>query len=284
MTKKTINKSSLYDTKHFPVFSIITITLNNYKSLKKTSKSIENQTFKDYEWIVIDGQSHDETLEFLRQQRTKTRTHQNPFRFISEKDDGLYDAMNKGIEIAKGHYLLFLNAGDRLASTTTLQTLANACKNKPDFIYGGAYEETKISAKPAAKPAKPHTKIAWGMFTHHQAMLYRRHLVRDSRLRYSLRYKIASDYDFTARFLSKTDKIKHIAKPVCIFEAGGISQKNAWIGRKEQYIIREILEIVNPAQNLGILFTQTIAWELKTLFPRLYYLIKTAEKQLTRSN
>ena len=282
MSETTEKPASFYNTRHFPVFSIITVTLNNYAGLIKTWESIKDQGFEDYEWLVIDGGSTDETVEFLRDRRSATRTELNPFHFASQVDEGIYDAMNTGIDMAKGHYLLFLNAGDALADNKVLEKLAPLCKKAPEFIYGDAYEQPKNRKKPVIKPADSHKEIHWGMFTHHQAMLYRRHIVRDTRLRYSLRYKIASDYDFTARFLRECKNIKYTAKPICIFELGGISQQNAWQGRKEQYIIREVLEIVPLPQNLWILFVQTCSWNLKTYAPRLYDLLRPAGKQLVK--
>ncbi len=258
--------------KDFPLFSIITITLNNFDGLQKTAKSIEKQSLNDYEWLVIDGESSDKTLDYLREKRSKTRSDKYPFTFISEKDDGIYDAMNKGISCAKGRYLLFLNAGDELASANILEQIKPLTEKKPDFIYGDSLEPYK--GKLHYKTAKSHKNIEWGMFTHHQAMIYSRLLIRDLKMHYSLRYKISSDYDFTARFLRKAKKISYIKKPICIFEQGGISQKNAKLGRKEQYIIRENLEIVSQPKNLWILIVQSASWQLKNLSPALYNALK----------
>lgn len=257
---------------NFPIFSIATITLNNLSGLQKTAKSIDKQSFKDFEWLVIDGGSSDKTIDFLRKKRTKTRSDKHPFTFISEKDDGIYDAMNKGINAAKGRYILFLNAGDELASPDILEKIAPLTQKEPDFIYGDSFEPYKN--KQIYKAARIHKDIEWGMFTHHQAMIYNRHTIRNQKIRYSLRYKISSDYDFTARFLQKAKKITYIKKPICIFEQGGISQKNASLGRKEQYIIRENLEMVSMPKNLWILFTQNMSWQLKNIFPALYNSLK----------
>jgi len=269
--------------KHFPTFSIITITLNNYSGLQKTWKSIENQSYTNFEWLVVDGESSDATVEFLRERRSSTRSTKNPIRFISQKDDGIYDAMNSGIDMAKGHYLLFLNAGDMLANDKILERITPHTEKKPQFIYGDAYEQRKNGGKPIAKPARRYKEMAWGMFTHHQAMLYRRHTIRDFKLRYSLLYKISADYGFTARFLLKAKKIIYIQRPICIFELGGISQKKAALGRKEQYIIRETLDIIPVYKNLWILIVQTISWNLNTYAPWLYIVLKPLVLALTSS-
>lgn len=286
MSKTSKKARSPYNAKHFPLFSVITITMDNYQGLQKTYNSLKSQSFEDFEWLVIDGGSGDETVDFLRKRRSEARTDLNPFRFVSQKDNGLYDAMNTGIDKAHGHYLLFLNAGDTLADSKILEMLAPTCEETPEFVYGDAFEEPKNGRKPVAKanykPANSHEKIHWGMFTHHQAMLYRRHIVRDTRLRYSLRYEIASDYDFTARFLKECEDIQYLDKPICIFEMGGISQQKAWQGRKEQYIIRETLELAPLPQNLWILLLQTLSWQLKSYCPWLYKLLKTRRKAVGR--
>ncbi len=258
--------------KNFPTFSIITITLNNFDGFKKTAKSIENQTFSNYEWLVIDGGSTDKTIDFLREKRSNARQDKYPFTFTSEKDDGIYDAMNKGISSAKGRYLIFLNAGDELACSNILEKIAPLTAKKPDFIYGDSLEPYKN--KSIYKSARNHKDIAWGMFTHHQAMIYSRHKVRDHKMHYSLRYKISSDYDFTARFLQKFNNISYINQPICIFEQGGISQKNAALGRKEQYIIRENLNMVTQPKNLWVLISQSLSWRLKSISPSIYNALK----------
>ncbi len=259
----------------YPTFSIITITLNNFSGLQNTCKSVEKQSLNDYEWIIIDGASTDETIDFLRQKRTDTRANQYPTTFISKADQGIYDAMNIGIGKAKGNYLLFLNAGDELASKDTLEMITKHTKDKPDFIYGDSLEPQTPPKEPFYKTATSHKDINWGMFTHHQAMIYNRLKVRDNKMHYSLRYKIASDYDFTARFLKKCSRIIYIEKPICIFEQGGISQTQASLGRKEQYIIRENLEMLSQPRNLWILITQSVSWKLKKLSPALHDSLKS---------
>lgn len=114
-----------------PLFSIITVTLNNIAGLKETHRSLKLQTFRDFEWIVMDGGSNDASADYLK--TTDAQWH-------SEKDEGLYDAMNEGIARAKGDYLLFLNAGDMFADAGILEEIAKHAEKKPDFIYGDALE------------------------------------------------------------------------------------------------------------------------------------------------
>lgn len=246
-----------------PAFSIVTICRNNPGGLKKTAESIAAQTSKNYEWIVIDGASTDETKEIL-----KTL----PAEILSEPDNGIYDAMNKGIARASGDYLLFLNAGDALAAPSVLRDLEPYLEQAPALLYGDSLEAAP-DTPPAYKPARSHQTLAAGLFTHHQAMLYNRAALGG--LRYNTRYRIAADYDLTAALLQNNADATHIARPVCVFESGGVSQTAAYIGRKEQYEIRKARGMVSPLANGAIFIAQSIIWSARATCPNLYWAIKS---------
>lgn len=110
-------------------FSIITINYNNKKGLQKTTNSVISQTFKDYEWIIIDGGSTDGSKELIEGYA------QHITYWVSESDKGIYNAMNKGILQAKGEYLLFLNSGDWLIDSNVLEKVHSSLPKK-DIIYG----------------------------------------------------------------------------------------------------------------------------------------------------
>lgn len=121
--------------------SIITINLNNEAGLKKTIDSVISQTFTDYEFIIIDGQSTDGSIDLIKQHEDKITY------WISEKDSGIYNAQNKGLKLAKGEYLYFLNSGDALHKDSTLETVFG---NDPHdtFICGSFYMEQKGELTP----------------------------------------------------------------------------------------------------------------------------------------
>ena len=110
-------------TKTPPHFSIITVSFNNGDGLQETGDSIQQQTFQEYEWIVIDGGSNDHSVDYLKETSAL---------WLSEPDAGIYDAMNKGIDQAKGKYIIFMNAGDLLHDKNTLSIIA---QSNADFIY-----------------------------------------------------------------------------------------------------------------------------------------------------
>lgn len=245
-----------------PVFTIATITLNNQNGLEKTWESIKSQTYKDYEWLVQDGGSSDNSLKYLSATPANTK---------SGTDNGIYDAMNMLIERATGDYIIFLNAGDMLAAPQTLAIISETIKKAPDFIYGDALE-TDNQGKLFTKKARSHTHISCGMFTHHQSMLYKTTAIKD--LRYNESYTIAADYDFTARFLQHTQNAQHLPIPICVFEPGGISQQQTKIGRNEQFKIRKELKLCSALSNHIITSLQRINMAFRNIAPNLYWTLK----------
>ena len=245
------------------IFSIVTVTRDNLPGLKRTHDSLKAQTFHDFEWVVIDGASGDGTPDYLRTTDAA---------WVSEPDSGLYDAMNKGLGKAAGDHIIFMNAGDLFAAPDVLDKIKSAIAAvRPAFIYGDALEE-RPGQPPALKPARAHDKIAEGMFTHHQAMIYRRDVIGD--LRFDTAYAIGADYKFTAQFLSKSGKILRLDFPVCLFEAGGVSQRRARQGRSEQFRIRRELALCREIENVRIYAAQTAIMFLRRLSPGLYWKLR----------
>lgn len=245
-------------------FSVITITRNNLSGLQAAADSLAQENPDLFEWIVIDGASTDGTAAYLA--ATKAQ-------WLSEPDHGIYDAMNKGIERARGDYVLFLNAGDTLAQPRSLETLAAILKArpvKPDLIYGDAFEDTKEGR--STKTARPHGQLQQGLFTHHQSIFYARETIND--LRYDQRYDIAADYKFTAEFLRRAHDVFYWPRPVCVFEAGGLSQRRAFRGRMQQSLIRRELQMTSPVEEVLIVLKQTAAHTLRRLAPRLYWRLR----------
>lgn len=241
-----------------PRFSVITITRNHRSGLAATAASLQTQTCPDYEWIIIDGASTDGTHDDF--------AHYTTARIISEPDKGIYDAMNKGLDHCTGDYVIFMNAGDQFAAPDVLRLVTDITASGADLIYGDAWEGGQY------KTARRANTILWGMFTHHQAMFYRRTSIGN--LRYDLAYKIAADYDLTLRFLAAHPVTDYIPHPICIFEQGGVSQQQAARGRQEQYLSRAHQRACSPLQNYMIKACQTGLWALRLYFPALYWALK----------
>lgn len=271
-----------------PAFSIVTVARDSLAGLRHTMESLARQSCRDFEWIVVDGASQDGTVAFLESFRFGTppsgerenermragRGEKHPsFSWTSEPDSGIYDAMNKGIARARGRYTIFMNAGDRFAGPEVLARLESALRAQPqppDFLYGDALEDHDGAA--VLKPARSHIPLARGMFTHHQAMLYRTEILKT--LRYDPQYDIAADYDLTCRFLRAAPHALYIPHPLCFFEAGGVSQRRTARGRAQQYHIRRTLRLCGAAENALIYFMQSSALFLRRLAPGLYWRLR----------
>lgn len=244
-----------------PLFSIITITRNNLGGLKKTGQSLNEQTNRDFEWVIVDGKSDDGTRDYLTTVKAK---------IISEPDKGIYDAMNKGINTSSGDYLIFMNAGDYFFNSDTLNTVADkTSQDHPEFIYGDAMELS--NGEQRYKKSRPASKINQGMFTHHQAMIYNKTILENKK--YDLSYDIAADYDLTLSVLRDNPETLYIPLPLCIFEGKGVSQQRVLQGRKEQFIIRR-KHGLSSVQNILTFLAQTCLYRFRVLFPDFYWRLK----------
>ncbi len=221
---------------HTPFFSIITITLNDKKGFCETRASIEEQSLQDFEWIVIDGGSTDGTVVELEACNFPN------FAYVSEKDKGLYNAMNKGLARCRGRYVIFMNSADYFADLMVLAAVKErilASGQAPDMVYGDALEKT-VEGRLLLKKARSIDWLHYGMHTHHQAILYSRDALAD--LSFDESFKVAGDYDLTCRVYRKGGASLGVDLPICIFSRGGVSEKKSYIGRRENWRVqREVL-------------------------------------------
>lgn len=215
-----------------PVLSIITVCYNE-KNVERTCKSIAEQTFQNFEWIVIDGGSNPETLKIL--EKYKNRIHV----FVSEKDTGVYNAMNKGIERSSGAWLNFMNAGDTFSDNKVLEEIfkgaANNLKDKngfkdffADVLYGRStsYNEdgTSILQKFPTGCKLNHT--FWqSNCLNHQACFFKKELF-EKYGPYDEKYKIRADFEKMLRFLKNGCKFLDLKILVSNFYTDGMSSKN----------------------------------------------------------
>lgn len=170
--------------------SIITINRNNAHGLEKTIKSIVDQTYKHYEYIVIDGASTDKSVEIIKNYEAAISY------WISEKDSGVFNAMNKGIKQANGDYCYFLNSGDTLASTNTLHLIFGEKNFTAPFINGNQINDFGATSSVVKSLNRPLTlfDFYWGTIKH-QATFIRRDLFSTYGL-YDEDLKIVSDWKF----------------------------------------------------------------------------------------
>ena len=208
--------------------SIVTISYNNLEGLKRTAQSIHSQSYKDYEWIVIDGGSTDGTKEYL------TSLAKQPNYWCSEKDDGIYDAQNKGIAKAKGEYVCCMNAGDTFCNANTLKKVF-AHKPKADVVYGDwyrVYPNYKERCKsPKVMPPffffHSHNNIC------HQAMFVKTYLLQESG--FDLSYRIFADWAKWRQLMYEKRSFEYVPVTVCNFEANMGTCEQDTVLRKNEY-------------------------------------------------
>ena len=249
--------------------SVITVVYNGVNFLENTISSVISQTYTNFEYIVIDGGSRDGTLEIVRKYEKRIKY------WMSEPDNGIYDAMNKGIHASSGDYVVFLNAGDRFASYDILANFVKAVTPVPraDLIYGDALEEDS-AGKLWLKRARRHSHIWYGMFAHHQAMFFRRAAICKG---YDSRYRIGGDYALVAKLCS--DPTRHAMRipfPICIFLQGGVSQRAVALGRSDVWKVQRDILRLNIAARCFIrgmhLVTATVRHFTPTLYNRVSFL------------
>lgn len=200
------------------IVSIVTVNLNNAAGLAKTLDSVAAQTFRDFEHIVIDGGSTDGSIELLR-----ARADHLAY-WVSEPDAGVYPAMNKGWRAARGEYVLFLNSGDWLASTSVVAAMLDGASE--DIVYGDFLRPdgrggTRYHSQPATMQLARY--LDWGYC--HQSIFYRRALL--GRMGgYDERLSIVADWDLTVRALLAGCSTRHRDVAVAYYEAGGLSAAN----------------------------------------------------------
>ncbi|MFC6876099.1 glycosyltransferase family 2 protein [Flavobacterium myungsuense] len=207
-----------------PLLSIITINLNDVNGLKKTINSVVNQTFQDFEYIIIDGGSSDKSIELIQNNNERINY------WVSEKDSGIFNAMNKGIKVANGTYLLFLNSGDVLNGSSALQDFISSPDFEGDIIYG----DYKFD-----RGGKVYPDVLTPLFfikssLPHQSTFFKSH-VFDEMGYYDERYKIVADRAFYIKcFLSNLFVFKHVNYFLTVFNMSGISNDSIYTFKKNE--------------------------------------------------
>jgi glycosyltransferase involved in cell wall biosynthesis len=232
--------------------SIITICFNDLDGLKKTVESVRIQTFKDYEFLIIDGDSTDGTKDYLLAQSSTVT------QFVSEKDSGIYDAMNKGIKLAKGEYCLFLNSGDFLADAQVLNDVFTS-KWQADICYGNMFiDDANGTRRLGLMPRKLTTLHMLEDTLWHPASFILRSLF-DKYGAYDESIRMAADYDFFLKVVTSGKVTTHyLNRAITVFNLSGMSSKpeNRAALLKERELIQQryfsAAELANAAGKIKL--------------------------------
>ena len=217
------------------IFSIITIVYNGASLIEETMQSVVNQTFTDYEYLIIDGKSSDNTYDIVE----KFQKQYTSIRAISERDKGLYDAMNKGLRLATGEFVLFLNAGDHLFEPTTLEKIAHHITPTTDILYGETMlvnnDREHIGTRTNMTVQKLPDILRWesmrlGMVVCHQSFLPRRTLTPQY-----IAENLAADIDWVIKCLQSADNTVNTHTIISEYLVGGLSKQRHHQSLKDRY-------------------------------------------------
>lgn len=212
-------------------FSIITVTYNAATLLEKTIRSIVCQTYANIEYIIVDGGSNDGTIDIIKRYESKIS------KWISEADKGIYDAMNKGLALATGEYVWFVNAGDELPSADIVHDLMHNFPASDVYVGETMIIDSDRSEIGLRRLQAPKT-LTWkdfrfGQRVSHQAFISRRDLAP----LYNLRYKHSADTDWQINILRRASIITNTEIVLCRFLDGGKSKQNIIPSLRERFHI-----------------------------------------------
>ena len=214
-----------------PLLSVITVVYNNVKHLERTIKSVINQSYCNIEYLVIDGASTDGTLNILEKYQDKIDV------LISERDQGIYDAMNKGLKLAKGDYVLFMNSGDEIFDTDTVEKVFNSLAFA-DIYYG---ETEMLNEQLESQGRRRHqapeeltiSSFKYGMSVSHQAIYIKKSITKP----YDSNYQLSADIDWILDAISKAKTTVNTHQYIAKYLMGGMSKQKHRESLIERYEI-----------------------------------------------
>ncbi|WP_289120379.1 glycosyltransferase family 2 protein [uncultured Porphyromonas sp.] len=206
-----------------PRISIITICYNAASTITRTLRSVSAQTYPNIQYLIIDGASKDNTLELVRELAPEAEVY-------SERDKGIYDAMNKGLDRATGDYVWYVNAGDALASPTTVEDLVRTTctgDSLPDVLYGDTRLIDSEDHDLGLRRLRPPHQLDWrsfrsGMLVCHQAFVAKRSISPH----YDLSYRFSADVDWCIRVLKEAKTTAFYPEPIALYLNEGTTTAN----------------------------------------------------------
>lgn len=220
--------------------SIITATFNSEESIKSCLDSVLNQNYNDLEYLIIDGKSHDKTLTIVN----KLSNNFKEIKIISEKDKGIYDALNKGIKLATGDIIGFVHSDDLLNSKNIIDDIVSMIKSENfDGVYGDLQyvdiSNTQKVLRNWTSSEFTHSLLKEGWMPPHPSLFLKKEVYKKHGL-FDLNFKISADYDFILRVFNDFQlKFGYLPKVITRMRLGGISNnnlKNIILKTKEDYI------------------------------------------------
>ncbi len=222
-----------------PTVTVITVCYNAKEALKTTMRSVFAQRYDALEYVIVDGASTDGSAELIKQSANKVD------HWVSEPDNGIYDAMNKGARQASGEWVMFLNAGDEFASEDVLRRIFEH-DIQADIVYGDVVKDGVVKE---AEP--PH--VAHRMFFCHQSCLTRHSCLLQTP--FDTTHKLSADFKFFKQMYRERKRFKQLHFPIAVFDTGGISNRKRSMGLKDNMrVIAEVDDIQTQIRLLPRLY------------------------------
>lgn len=237
-----------------PSFSIITVVYNNEKLLPGTLGSVRRQTYPHIEYIIVDGGSKDGTVDIIRQ----AAINMSNLRWISEPDKGLYDAMNKGLRMATGDFVWFLNGGDHLHATDTVEKAAGQATEITDVLYG----ETLLvddARRPAGTMSELSTRslpahLHWRHYLGGMRVVHQSFVARRSIAPFYMENNLCADYDWCIRILKKSRENGNTGTILTEYLMGGMSKQRHKQSLKDRFaVMREHFGLIPTVLAHGVI-------------------------------
>lgn len=259
--------------------SIITINFNNSAGIKKTIESVVNQTYKDFEYIVIDGGSDDGSKELIEKYTDKITY------WVSEKDKGIYNAMNKGILKAKGEYCLFLNSGDWFCNNEVINQFIKI-NPQEEIVYGNlikVYSNSKIIIdKGPQRSLITLSDMFFGTINHSSSFIKKK--LFDKYGLYDEGYKVVSDWAFFLKTIAMNNvSVKYLDLDIVYFDMTGISNVNKKLRDEERSIelkktlpeslyidYMQMIAYKDKARIYDAIKNQSILWQMVKIYNKLF--------------
>jgi glycosyltransferase involved in cell wall biosynthesis len=229
-----------------PKVSVITVVYNGANYIEQTIKSVINQDYKNLEYIIIDGGSTDGTQDIIK------KYEENIAYWVSEKDSGIYNAMNKGWKKSTGDIIAILNADDYYLEGTITKVIKSFNESKADIVYGNMTKLREIGEAPFFKEVEPCIDImeqTMGVF--HPSTFVSRNVYEDL-IGYNEKYKLSSDYDFLLRAYQKKYQFQYLNSSLSVFRIGGVSNVDCNSYKEGYQILIENNSIFAPQMKRAI--------------------------------
>jgi glycosyltransferase involved in cell wall biosynthesis len=254
------------------LFSIITIVYNGESLIEGTMQSVLNQTFTDYEYLIIDGKSKDKTMEIVERLQKKGPLSIKAF---SEPDKGLYDAMNKGLALATGEFVLFLNAGDHLFEPTTLEKIAAATTPETDILFGETMlvddNRNHIGTRTDLTVQKMPKHLTWKSLRYGMVVCHQSFLARRERTPQYIEQNLAADIDWVIKCLKKSKNQTNTQIIISEYLMGGVSKTRHRQSLKDRYdVLKTHFGFFPNLINHGIIVLRALIFKLKNSGKRTY--------------